>query len=315
VRKFRIGPLEMERSVDVPPAGDAVSSARAPSSSSLHHTNTWPDPEVWGYDKAATFQSTIEHFYSEACRASQGIVCAICHGLLDQAGATAHVQNPDTASGLTKDFVQKMAESLMGPANKEGPLSSTDKAPHAFSQPQDTSILTLLGYRKGARHQGKCARPLMAHHTDVGVLTMLVFDQGNAAVLQRKHPQTEEWIDVILPPVDGGDSDGPHFVINVGDCLSEMCGNVLPSTLHRVMPRLPSRTQPQSSNNGSTTRNGLALFVGLDANARITLLPADGDTSGASVSMTYKEWRKARIARATRTLQEFKEVIAHTPRS
>lgn len=84
-----------------------------------------------------------------------------------------------------------------------------------------TSILTLLGYRKGARHQGKHKRPLVAAHSDVGAITVLLFDAGDCATLQRSDGH-EGWIDVNLPRYV---PDDPIFVINVGDCLSDIAGN------------------------------------------------------------------------------------------
>ena len=84
-----------------------------------------------------------------------------------------------------------------------------------------TSILTLLGYRKGSRHQGKHKRPLVAAHSDVGSITVLLFDAGGCATLQRSDGHGG-WIDVNLPQYVPND---PIFVINVGDCLSDIAGN------------------------------------------------------------------------------------------
>lgn len=84
-----------------------------------------------------------------------------------------------------------------------------------------TSILTLLGYRKGARHQGKLKRPLVAAHSDVGVITVLLYEAGGCAVLQRSDGN-DGWIDVTLPRYVPKD---PVFVINIGDCLSDIAGN------------------------------------------------------------------------------------------
>jgi isopenicillin N synthase-like dioxygenase len=140
-----------------------------------------------------------------------------------------------------------------------------------------SSILTLLSYRPGTRHKRKEKPPLVAPHTDVGVITFLLFDGGDCATLQRADYEMEgSWADVRLPRHVG---DDPVFAVNLGDCLSELCNNLLPSTLHRVIPT-----------SDMVPRNCLALFVGLDPH-EVLILP-DGN------KMTYEVWRKLRIARA-----------------
>jgi isopenicillin N synthase-like dioxygenase len=92
-----------------------------------------------------------------------------------------------------------------------------------------TSILTLLDYRKGARHQGKHKNTLISAQTDVGVITVLLFDGGgenSCAMLQRKDGtapssssqvnETNNWVNVTLPHSVPRD---PVFVVNIGDCL------------------------------------------------------------------------------------------------
>jgi isopenicillin N synthase-like dioxygenase len=159
-----------------------------------------------------------------------------------------------------------------------------------------------LGYQSGSRHKKGSKgylNPLVAAHTDVGMITVLLFDNGACAALQRsvaasgvecqsQRPEHEEWMDVNLPSTkyleEGND---PIFVVNVGDCLSELTGGYLRSTLHRVIPR-PFKS-PQG-NNGDLSRTSLALFVGLEPLAQLVL------PSGESV--TYEDWRRQRIARA-----------------
>mmetsp|Transcript_24052 Transcript_24052/g.56876 ORF Transcript_24052/g.56876 Transcript_24052/m.56876 type:complete len:157 (+) Transcript_24052:11-481(+) len=77
------------------------------------------------------------------------------------------------------------------------PLSALSRS-HDGSEntmtPITTSILTLLGYRTCNRHKKtqnkRQIHPLVAVHTDVGVITMLLFDGGSAndtcGILQRK---------------------------------------------------------------------------------------------------------------------------------
>lgn len=210
--------------------------------SSLLQPNVWPTPS---WDQREEFQTTLQDYYQQICQAAETIVQAIC----------------DTVGNNNN--------------NKNNLLSSLSS-----SSSTHTSILTLLGYRVGSRHKRRPPTPLVAPHTDVGVVTILVFDAGDCAVLQRYSESQGDWIDVTLPPSD--DDDNVVFVVNIGDCLAELTG--LPSTLHRVMPR------PQ----GKTPRNCLALFVGLDPLHQLQL--PSGDT------ITYQEWRKKRIARAQSVL-------------
>ena len=163
-----------------------------------------------------------------------------------------------------------------------------------------TSILTLLGYQYGNRHKKGSKgymNPLVAAHTDVGVITVLLYDSGKCATLQRVEnasmadPTTKDWVDVKLPdgPYSYDDGYEPVFVVNVGDCLSELTGGSLRSTLHRVIP------QPCKKDEIDAARTCLALFVGLESSASLTL-PNGED-------LTYEEWRRRRIAKATAVLK------------
>lgn len=201
----------------------------------LMQNNAWPSEDVWEYSKE--FQDSMKTYYEEICDAAHAIVSSICDGL------------NDSKDGLSTSFE----------------ASSIEKESH-------TSILTLLGYKKGARHQG-CKKPLVAAHTDVGVVTVLLFDGGDVAALQRA--DDDNWIDVKLPFDIPND---PIFVVNIGDCLSELCEAKLPSTMHRVMPR-----------RGTIPRNCLALFVGFKPDQ---ILEIGGDR------ITYEEWRSLKIAKA-----------------
>ena len=213
------------------------------SKNSLLQPNVWPTADVWDATNAYSFRSAVECFYKEACTASQRIVEAICDGLL--------TNYPDLERSLK-------------------PLRESES---------HTSILTLLGYRVGSRHKGKNKGPLVAPHTDVGVITMLLFDSGNSATLQRSDGEGG-WVDVRLPM---SVPDDPIFVVNIADCFSFLCEGKLPSTLHRVVAR-----------HGTVPRNCCALFVGLDPEAEL-------EVNGSN--MTYEEWRKERIARAQRLLR------------
>jgi len=259
VRKFRIGPLHAngEKHVYVDEQDRVTENSRVIEtknmSSPLLRPNIWPkDNDHWDTDEEQFFKNSTEEYYEASCKIANMVVQAICDGI--------------------RDVGKINTNSLNVLQSNENNLSHT-------------SILTLLGYRIGTRHKGKLNRPLVASHTDVGVITMLLFDGGDCATLQRKASKGEEnesdWIDVNLPNDVAND---PVFVVNIGDCLSDLSDNALPSTLHRVMPL-----------SGKESRNCLALFVGLDPEVELCL------PSGETIS--YEEWRRRRIERATSVLK------------
>ncbi len=242
------GPNDLVKKYRVGRESDNIGGDVGGDSFALTQANAWPTGDTWGELNSDQFRSSIEKYFDDICSVAHSIVEAISDGM------------QDINITLNKD-----------------------------NDGSHTSILTLLGYKKGARHQGKHARPLVAAHTDVGVITVLLFDGGDSAMLQRANNTngreqdqgstntSTSWVDVKLPirvPVD------PCFVVNIGDCLSDISGGRLPSTLHRVMPR---------SGQAKSPRNCLALFVGFKPDERITI---DGET------MTYEEWRRRRIAKA-----------------
>jgi isopenicillin N synthase-like dioxygenase len=278
VRKFRIGPLVDNHPDAKEPAfgGEGeeeqqqqqqqqrnVVGPSAAEHSPLLRPNVWPSSDSWSHEAASSFRSHVESYYQVSCTAAHAIVRAVCDGI--------RADRPDLAESVRV-------------------LSSVNETAYSGSTgPCHTSILTLLGYRTGTRHKRMQKEPLVAPHTDVGVITMLLHDNGNCAVLQRAgrggsgsgSGSGTNWVDVTLPSVMP--DDDPVFIINIGDCTSELSHGSLPSTVHRVVPRL-----------GTVPRNCLALFVGLDPQ-EVLHLP-----SGDRVS--YEEWRKARIAKAQQSL-------------
>ena len=207
----------------------------------LMQPNIWPAEEVWGKKNSEEFQKCVQAYYDSICDVANSIVLSIRDGLKD----------------LCDEALTPSMESL------------------SIGSESHTSILTLLNYRKGARHQG-CKKTLIAAHTDVGVITVLLFDGGNSASLQRR--DGDNWVDVKLPTEVPSD---PIFVVNIGDCLSDLCRAKLPSTMHRVMPK--SGPGPQ------TPRSSLGLFVGFESDQNLEI---NGER------MTYEEWRRRRIAKA-----------------
>ncbi|KAL7500326.1 hypothetical protein ACHAWT_010492 [Skeletonema menzelii] len=234
------------------------------SASSLHQPNAWPSSEVWNDEDASFFISSIEEYFEQTRMAADCILTAICDGIANNSDNNCSIDVPNQSSN-------------------------------------HTSILTLLGYQYGSRHKKGSKgymRPLVAAHTDVGIITVLLYDNGKCATLQRvantseADPKTDEWVNINLP-AGPYYNDEPVFVVNVGDCLSELTGGTLRSTLHRVMP------QTCEKDDSDAARSCLALFVGLEPSASLTL-PHSGE------HMTYEEWRRGRIARATAVLKSKK---------
>jgi isopenicillin N synthase-like dioxygenase len=226
--------------------GPVAQSLEVQTQSSLLQPNIWPQAEIWDEGSANNFQKTIEDYYKGVCHAANALVSAICDAILRK----------------QPELHQTMEV-----------LSLEDSLSH-------TSILTLLGYTVGTRHRGKNKSPLVAAHTDVGVVTMLLFDGPGCAQLQRSD-HAGGWVDVGLP---SSVQDDPIFVLNIGDCLSELTCKMLPSTLHRVV----------ADKKNAEPRHCLALFVGLGAEARVLV---------NKETLSYEEWRKRRIARAQNVLK------------
>ena len=284
VRKFRIGPTTSGNNANP-----------------LLQPNLWPKPNAddgkdvsWNEESCQQFQSTIEQYYDALCQVSNTIVKAICDGLISK---QPHLK-------------ESLSQSITSIA------SDDDGDDNARVDQHNTSILTLLNYCKGTRHHNsktqqqqkkknkkRFIHPLVAAHTDVGIITVLLFDAGDCAVLQRQlkddgsQNQEIQWADVTLP----SGTSSPTFVVNIADCLSELSDYFLPSTLHRVMP----------SNSGlMSPRNCLALFVGLDPNQNLHFHHRDGSGEGNNQEsqqdgmMTYEEWRKQRIIKSQTVLKQ-----------
>ena len=259
VRKFRIG------------NGDGQSALLQP--------NVWPDTDLW--PESTVFQTTIQRYYDALVEASFLVLEALCDAV--------EQHRPNSAASNSLNVLRKDGKGCT--------VNGTDSTDTVTTKDSTTtSILTLLGYRKGARHQQKKdTAELVAAHTDVGVVTILLFDQGDCAVLQRHDRVSDTYIDVRVPPIqetttnkEGTPLNDPVFVVNIGDCTEALSG--LPSTKHRVVPRP-----------GKTPRNCLALFVGLDPNVRLEL-PLDPDGTQTE-TMTYEGWRRRRIAKAQSVLR------------
>lgn len=250
VRKFRMGPTTKTANNDG--NHEITRGDDGNTTSSLLQPNIWPSSESW--DDASTFQATLEAYYESARQTADCVVWAICDAL-------ARLKQPDLGA----------AEVLRSNGNSD-----------TSDSPAHTSILTLLGYKVGTRHKGKNKSPLVAAHTDVGVVTMLLFDSSGCCAQLQRSDGMGGWVDVKLPSAV---PDDPVFVVNIGDCMSELTNGILPSTLHRVVADTKQKD----------ARHCLALFVGLDPQAQFSI---------KDEAMSYEEWRKRRIARALAVLHQ-----------
>jgi len=292
VRKFRMGPPSIHTTSHQQQCSETKNSSTVTSlpllsngTSSLLQENVWPSPSIsagWDAVDSEDFQSTLESYYDKVCYAANKIVQAICEGLI--------LEYPELGPSLE---VLSSSSPIMTQAHDEENnensnlinCSGNSSAPNT-----STSILTLLGYRTGSRHKKahqkkkREVRPLVAAHTDVGVITVLLYDGGDCAVLQRQlHKNDNQFENVVLPSQV---EDDPIFVINIANCLSALTGKRLPSTVHRVMPH-----------EGTVPRNCLALFVGLNGDEKLNI---DGEV------ISYETWRKKRIEESQSVLRSSK---------
>lgn len=225
---------------------------RSDGKGTLLQPNIWPSNSEW--DLSSDFQTTTETYYRSACQAANLILRAICCGLIQK--------HPELQTSLGP---------LLQPASDSGESDQT------------TSILTLLGYRDGTRHKGKNKGPLVAAHTDVGVITILLYDGGKQTCAGLQRQDGNGWVDVDLPAIV---PDDPVFCVNVADCLSDLSGSRLPSTVHRVVANRHSKIP----------RNCCALFVGLDPACQVRM-------QDETEIISYEEWRRRRIARSQQVLK------------
>jgi len=253
VRKFRIG--------------KALSGEGAAASHGLGQDNVWPGDREWGSAKAAAFfKQSMETYYNELERVGQLILATLGEGMEQCADV---------------------------------PLANLRALDHANQGDDTASILTLLGYGTGKKRgrnkktkknkRASNCRPLVAEHTDVGIITVLLFDRGNCARLERAGTggSADNWVPVSLPEYV---PDDPVFVVNIGDCLSEISGGALKSTVHRV-----------AAGPGPHARVCLAMFMGFSPSTQLEISSGDGSSTQP---MTYAEWRQKRIAASLKVLRE-----------
>ena len=252
-----------------------------------HGENAWPSVEQWG-PAATEFRRAVEAYYQELERVGRTILEVIVAGL-----RKANVTGSESCAKIL--------------LTRNGNANRNSKNNDDGSETATASILTLLGYgrrddgeimrglarngsancnkKKKKRRRGQ--RPLIAAHTDVGVVTILLEDGGSCAVLERADlNNSNAWTPMRLPPLNYVSQD-PVFIVNIGDCLSDLSHGALKSTLHRV-----------SVEPGDRPRHSLGMFVGF---------PPDVPLPLPEGPITYRDWRKARVAAAMATLKESRQ--------
>lgn len=118
-------------------------------------------------------------------------------------------------NNLSIQILNLLSTALLLPAHQALGLSHRPDKP-------STSALSLLRYVPDSPEADKAGH--MAH-TDIGTLAVVFTEVPG---LQVQLPGQKKWRSI--PPRSG------HAIINVGDCLTFLTHNQLPSILHRVIP-------------------------------------------------------------------------------
>lgn len=123
----------------------------------------------------------------------------------------------------TQEHLGVLSRSIVETLSRSLDITGSDSLlrfhPKTVSAPTDLEVLKYLPYTPGAEKVGHIP------HTDLGSLSMVFSEVGG---LQVFHPIKEEWM--FVPPKPG------HAVCNIGDSLQSFSGDVLRSSLHRVVP-------------------------------------------------------------------------------
>ncbi|CAI7662624.1 unnamed protein product [Penicillium pancosmium] len=144
---------------------------------------------------------------------------------------------------LSRAIVAALSQSLGLTDNR----SLTRYHPMDISAPTDLEILKYLPYTPGSEKVGHIP------HTDLGSISMVFAEVGG---LQVFHPIKEEWM--FVPPKPG------HAVCNIGDSMEFFSGNILRSSLHRVIPYKQDSEKIRLSVIHFLRPSGVAEFVGAD---------------------------------------------------
>ncbi|CAK0908749.1 unnamed protein product [Prorocentrum cordatum] len=131
----------------------------------------------------------------------------------------------------------------------------------ASTRDADLCTLRCIHYPGGAAPRStRCGA-----HTDFGLCTLLLHEQGGAPGLQAADRTTGEWRDVVPPPGAAG-ADGGVAYVNLGDMLSRWTNGECCATPHRVVA-------PADSAQAARSRFVLALFCDADAATSLACLP------------------------------------------
>lgn len=156
------------------------------------------------------------------------------------------IETQEHLGHLSRTIVETLSRSL----GRTGSDSLIHFHPKALSAATDLEILKYLPYSPGAEKVGHIP------HTDLGSISMVFSEVGG---LQVFHPIEEEWM--FVPPKPG------HAVCNIGDSMEFFSGNVLKSSLHRVIP---------FAQDAGKIRQSVIHFLRPDGDAE--MVSADGNT-------------------------------------
>lgn len=140
-----------------------------------------------------------------------------------------------------------MVESLSRSLGMAGSKSLTHYHQTDISAPSDLEVLKYLPYTPGSENVGHIP------HTDLGSISMVFSEVGG---LQVFHPIQQEWM--FVQPKPG------HAVCNIGDSMEFFSGNVLRSSLHRVVPYTQDPGRTKLSVIHFLRPNGDTEFTGAD---------------------------------------------------
>ncbi len=194
--------------------------------------NQWPDDEPEFFD-------ALTHFFNEASHVAERILNLVYRALAgDEIGEVTMPEGDPRTSTVRLNYYP--VDDPLNENEQEGIAGLGDMALH--------------------------------HHTDPGVLTLLLQDMtGGLQTLSKQHG----WIDV--PPEEG------TIVVNLGDSLQVWTNDIYRAAVHRVLPMK------------GTGRYSTPYFFNPKNNAVLEPLPALSKEAPVYRSFTWREYIKGRV--------------------
>ncbi|CCD44952.1 hypothetical protein ACHAO1_010676 [Botrytis cinerea] len=148
--------------------------------------------------------------------------------------------------------------------------------PHVFDELKENDPacpLRLLHYPPTPKQVGNERRQFgSSAHTDFGFITLLLQDENPGLEVQDR--ETGEWIGV--PPNEEA------YVVNMGDMISRVTGNLYKSSLHRVLNKAP------------TDRYSVVFFVDGNLDYKLRRLDKIGQPGEDEEALTVEEHMEER---------------------